>query len=647
MNRDKRGISQRIFIITAIILVLIFCFILKKWMESVMPETGSTMALQLIAAFAGLLMLLILGTIIVFRVESRAKEEEISRVIRAAEDKANRAKSDFLANMSHEIRTPINAILGMNEMVMRETEKESIRGYSKKIQNASQALLSLINDILDFSKMESGSIEIEEGEYQLQTLVDDAVNIIQPKAEQKDLLFLTKVDRGLPEVLLGDEVRIRQVLVHILKNAVKYTKKGKVTFVVSGMVDKDNRIAEMKFKITDTGVGIRRADLPDLFKKFERADLVKNRSIEGTGLGLSISYQLIQKMNGHIEAESVYGEGAEFTVFLPQKIVSMDASDMPARSKAEQDGASSEEYLLAEGAEILLVDDNEVNLFVVQNLLERTKARVTKCSSGKECLKMMQKKHFDLIFLDHMMPEIDGIETVQISREMKNNKCMDTPMIALTANAVTGARDIYVKEGFQDYLSKPVNGGQLEEILRKYLPEELCRVERKPEATDSDKKADEDVQKDGQEIKKEHHSNMAVIEIVPSSKSSKAAEKLSYLDLEMGVEYSGGDEEMYREFLAMFCDVKAENESKIEEKYREADWKQYVTLVHALKSSSLTIGAVILSEAAKALEFEGKKYLDGDGSKEPEYILSHHKEVMELYEKTCKEGQEWLKRNTF
>lgn len=260
---------------------------------------------------------------------------------------------------------------------------------------------------------------------------------------------------------------------------------------------------------------------------------------------------------------------------------------------------------------------------------------------------MMQKKHFDLIFLDHMMPEIDGIETVQISREMKNNKCMDTPMIALTANAVTGARDIYVKEGFQDYLSKPVNGGQLEEILRKYLPEELCRVERKPEATDSDKKADEDVQKDGQEIKKEHHSNMAVIEIVPSSKSSKAAEKLSYLDLEMGVEYSGGDEEMYREFLAMFCDVKAENESKIEEKYREADWKQYVTLVHALKSSSLTIGAVILSEAAKALEFEGKKYLDGDGSKEPEYILSHHKEVMELYEKTCKEGQEWLKRNTF
>lgn len=647
MNRDKKGISQRIFIITAIILVLIFCFILKKWMESVMPETGSTMALQLIAAFAGLLMFLILGTIIVFRVESRAKEEEITRVIRAAEDKANRAKSDFLANMSHEIRTPINAILGMNEMVMRETEKESIRGYSKKIQNASQALLSLINDILDFSKMESGSIEIEEGEYQLQTLVDDAVNIIQPKAEQKDLLFLTKVDRGLPEVLLGDEVRIRQVLVHILKNAVKYTKKGKVTFVVSGTVDKDNRIAEMKFKITDTGVGIRRADLPDLFKKFERADLVKNRSIEGTGLGLSISYQLIQKMNGYIEAESVYGEGAEFTVFLPQKIVSMDASDMPARSKAEQDGASSEEYLFAEGAEILLVDDNEVNLFVVQNLLERTKARVTKCSSGKECLKMMQKKHFDLIFLDHMMPEIDGIETVQISREMKNNKCMDTPMIALTANAVTGARDIYVKEGFQDYLSKPVNGGQLEKILRKYLPEELCRVERKPEATDSDKKVDEDARKDRQETKKEHHSNMAVIEIVPSSKSAKAAEKLSYLDLEMGVEYSGGDEEMYREFLAMFCDVKAENGRKIQEKYSESDWKEYVTLVHALKSSSLTIGAVILSEAAKALELEGKKYLDGDGSKEPEYILSHHKEVMDLYEKTCREGQEWLKRNTF
>lgn len=645
MNRNKRGIGQRIFIIVVIVLALIFCFILKKWVETVTPEAGSTIALQMIAAFAGLLLLLILGMIIFLRVESRAKEEEISRVIRATEDKANRAKSDFLANMSHEIRTPINAILGMNEMVMRETEKDSIRGYSKKIQNASQALLSLINDILDFSKMESGCIEIEEGEYELQTLVNDAVNIIQPEAEQKDLLFLSKVDRGLPKVLSGDEVRIRQVLVHILKNAVKYTKEGKIIFVVSGNVDKDNNMVELKFKITDTGVGIRRADLPDLFKKFERADLVKNRNIEGVGLGLSISYQLMQRMGGHIEAESVYGEGSEFTVTLPQKIVNMDSSDAPSRNMAERDGMSSGEYLLAEGAEILLVDDNEVNLFVVQNLLERTKAHVTKCSSGKECLQMMKKKHFDLIFLDHMMPELDGIEIVQISREMKNNKCLDTPMIALTANAVSGARDIYVKEGFQDYLSKPVNGGQLEEILRKYLPEELYRVEKKPEVAETDKKADEDVAGDRQKTKKEHHSNMAVIEIVPSSKSSKEVEKLDFLDIETGVEYSGGDEEMYREFLTMFCDVKAENERKIQESYEQSDWKQYVTLVHALKSSSLTIGGVILSEAAKALELEGKKYLDGDGSEVPEYILSHHKEVMDLYEKSCKEGQEWLKKN--
>lgn len=645
MNRDKRGISQRIFIIIAIVLVLIFCFILKSWVESVMPETGSTIALQLMAAFAGLLLLLILGMSIFLRLEHRAKEEEISRVIRATEDKANRAKSDFLANMSHEIRTPINAILGMNEMVMRETEKDNIREYSKKIQNASQALLSLINDILDFSKMESGCIEIEEGEYGLQTLVDDVVNNIQPKAEQKDLLFLSKVDRGLPKVLSGDEVRIRQVLVHILKNAVKYTKEGKVIFVVSGTVDKDNNMVQLKFKITDTGVGIRRADLPGLFKKFERADLVKNRSIEGVGLGLSISYQLMQKMGGDIEAESVYGEGSEFTVTLPQKIVSMDSLDVPSRNKSERGGVSSEEYLLAEGAEILLVDDNEVNLFVVQNLLERTKARVTKCSSGKECLKLMQKRHFDLIFLDHMMPELDGIETVKISREMKNNKCLDTPMIALTANAVTGAKDSYVKEGFQDYLSKPVNGKQLEEILQKYLPEELCKVKKRTEATDSDEKSDENIPKNRLETKKERHSNMAVIEIVPSSKSSKEVEKLAFLDIEMGVEYSGGDEEMYREFLAMFCDVKAENERKIQESYGQSDWKQYVTLVHALKSSSLTIGAVTLSEAAKAIELEGKKYLDGDGSEVPEYILSHHKEVMDLYEKSCKEGQEWLKKN--
>lgn len=644
MNRDKKGIRQRVIIIVTIVLALAFCFILKKWMESVMPESGTVIALQLIAAFACLLLLIILGMIFFFRIESGAKEEEITRVIRATEEKANRAKSDFLANMSHEIRTPINAILGMNEMIMRETEKDSIREYSRKIQNASHALLSLINDILDFSKMESGNIEIEEGEYHLQTLVDDTVNIIQPKAEQKELLFLCRVDRNLPEVLLGDEVRIRQVLVHILKNAVKYTKAGKVMLVVSGTVDKDNSMVELKFKITDTGVGIRRADLPDLFKKFERADLVKNRTIEGVGLGLSISYQLMQKMNGHIEAESTYGVGSEFTVTLPQKIVSMDSSDMPSQSAAERGGLSSEEYLLAEGAEILLVDDNEVNLFVVQNLLERTKARVTKCSSGKECLKMMQRQHFDLIFLDHMMPELDGIETVQISQEMKNNKCTDTPMIALTANAVAGARDIYVKEGFQDYLSKPVNGGQLEDILQKYLPKELCKVAKKPKVPGAEKKADENTQKVRQETKNERHSKMAVIEIVPTG-GTKAEDNPSLLDIATGIEYSGGDEEMYHEFLAMFCDVKPENGKRIEERYAESDWKQYVTLVHALKSSSLTIGAVTLSEAAKALEAEGKKFLDGDGGETPEYIMSHHKEVMDLYEDTCKEGREWLKKN--
>ncbi|MDY3908660.1 MAG: ATP-binding protein [Eubacterium sp.] len=611
----------------------------------------------------GLLVLLLIAVFIhVIFAEGKAKEDQAKEVAQITVQESNRAQSDFLANMSHEIRTPINAIMGMNEMVLRETKDENIRSYAHNIQNASQALLSLINGVLDFSKIEAGRMEIIENEYRLHTLVNDVVDTIQVKADQKDLLFLARVDRNLPDVLCGDEGRIRQIVDNILNNAVKYTKEGKVLFVVSGTVDEETNTVELKFSVSDTGVGIRRADLPKLFRNFERLDLIKNRSIEGIGLGLPISYQLVQMMKGKLEVESTYGEGSEFTVTIPQKIIDMEPiGDFRKDHPDESEGSSAGGHLIAENAEILVVDDNEMNLFVVQNLLKRTKVRVSICHSGKECLQMMQRKHYDVIFLDHMMPELDGIETMKISHTLKNNKCSDTPIIALTANAIVGVREMYINEGFDDYLSKPVNGMQLEDMLRKYLPEEKQQITENNDEVEEEKPITdtEDLARQRRALGTDrvYSSNVSVIEILPpgggnvttddNTASQPKEPEQTYLDVEVGIEYSGGDKEMYKEFLAMFCDMKTENDRRIMQSFDARDWKNYVTQVHALKSTSLTVGATRLSEEAKALEMAGKKFLEQEDSDVPGYILAHHEEVMELYNNTNKEAQEWLNKNGY
>ena len=575
---------------------------------------GITYIVALVLWVFGLLLVLFVIVIIYLLVaEEKAKESEELRQAKTLADKANQAKTDFLANMSHEIRTPINAVMGMNEMILRETDNKNIQGYAFKIQSASKTLLSLINDILDLSKIEAGKMEIVEEEYQFSTVLYDVVNMIQIKAEEKKLDFVVKVDEKIPDSLMGDAVRIRQILVNLLSNAVKYTKEGSVCLSVA--VDNlDGKEVVLKASIKDTGIGIRQEDIDKLFHSFERVEESDTHKIEGTGLGLAITSELVQLMNGRIEVESEYGKGSVFTVCLPQQIECMDAIGDFSKKYREFTGSLQkyQQSFTAPEAEILVVDDNDMNLFVVEKLLEKTEVRITKCTSGQNCLELAAEKHFDVILLDHMMPQMDGIETLHRLKEIKNSPCKETPVIALTANAILGAKDMYLKEGFHDYLSKPIEGSQLEKILRKYLPEEKVLLSDMIE---------EDISKGDEEQT-----------MTEQTETKQCMEEVDLFDVNTGLMYCGGSQDIYKEFLKIYCDGYEEKSQQLEDYYVQADWENYAIKVHALKSTSLSIGAVALSELAASLEKAGK-------SGEVSYIHSHHAEAMKLYEEVVKEGK--------
>ena len=352
-------------------------------------------------------------------------------------------------------------------MLFRSKEG-NIREYAKNIEYASKSLLSLINDILDFSKIESGKMEIVKGEYELSSFLMNIVSMAQVKAEAKKLKFCTEIDENLPVMLYGDEVRVRQVIENMLSNAVKYTGAGCVTLAVSPLVEDG---FSLKISVRDTGIGIQKEDLEKLFKDFERLDLHRNRSVQGTGLGLAITKRLTEQMGGKISVESIYGEGSCFTVVIPQQVRDAraigDFRETYHKYLAEE--TKEKESFTAPGAKVLVVDDNTMNLLVAEKLLARTKVQVTACQSGKECLEWMRREYFDVILLDHMMPEMDGVETLAKCRELTDNLCADTPVIALTANAIAGAREEYIRAGFHDYLSKPIEPKCLEEMLQKYI----------------------------------------------------------------------------------------------------------------------------------------------------------------------------------
>ena len=516
-------------------------------------------------------------------------EAKLLKLEKSAADSANKAKSDFLADMSHEIRTPINAVLGMNEMILRESEDEQIIEYASNIKSAGTTLLSIINNILDFSKIEDGKMTLVPVEFDVAELIGNLVNSIYERARAKDLEFNVDIDRSVPSKLFGDDVRISQVIMNLLTNAVKYTESGSVTLSIRKLDQRKGNV-DLRIEVTDTGIGIKDEDLDKLFKSFERIEERRNRHIEGTGLGLSIVNKLLAMMNTRLDVDSKYSIGSTFGFDLNLKVVDPEPiGDYEERRKAHMKNMEKTEHLYAPKAKVLVTDDNGMNLKVATNFLKIFGITPVTCSSGKETIELLKTDKFDIVFLDHMMPLMDGIETLKILKE--DHLVDDTVVIALTANAVVGAEEQYLNAGFDGYLSKPIIIKDVEKTLRTFLPANVI----------------------------ESGSSEHVEPINPSKPAPVSVDKARSLGLnvEAAIEYSCGEEDLYIELLTDYA-KNAEDKCDTLASYIENNsLANYRILIHSLKSSSKMIGADELSALAKDLE-------DASARNDEEYVKSHH-----------------------
>lgn len=420
---------------------------------------------------------LLTSVLLLFQNNLYEEENKLSIQQKKEIEELNQAENHFFSSMSHEIRTPINTIIGLNEMILREAISEEVSENARNIQGASKLLLTLINDILDLSKIKSGKMEIINVSYETGKLFSEIVNMIWIKAKEKGLDFRLKVDASIPSMLCGDEVRIKQVLINLLNNAVKYTNEGSI--ILSARCERLglNRV-RVWYSVEDTGQGVKKENIPYLFNAFRRVDEEKNRHIEGTGLGLSIVRQLVELMGGEISVNSVYTKGSTFIVTLEQDIVDdkeLGVFTLDSRVKSHE-GEQYRQSFEAPEAHLLIVDDNEMNLMVAQKLLSDTKIQIDTALSGAECLKLTQLSHYDGILMDHLMPEMDGIECFHALRTQPGGLCQDVPVVALTANAGSDNQLLYRKEGFSGYLAKPVSGALLEAAVLSILPKELVNL---------------------------------------------------------------------------------------------------------------------------------------------------------------------------
>ncbi len=685
------------FLISAIICITSMVILARFKIDESNP-LHAYILMNVVLSLAAILFLFFATTAILRR--SRLERAERNQLIDRSERAivASEAKSSFLSSMSHEIRTPINVVLGMNEMILRESSDDSIVEYASNIENAGKTLLALINSILDFSKIEEGKMEIVPVEYETRSMINNLVVSISERAAKKGLNFIVEVDGGLPSRLFGDDVRLSQVIMNLLTNAVKYTERGHVCLTIRGEKMEADSIAVF-VSVEDTGIGIRQGDMGRLFESFERLDEVKNHSIEGTGLGMSIVTGLLQMMGSKINVNSVYGNGTTFSFTVEQKIVDATPMGDYAKSPVERRRRPVKEAFSAPTASVLVVDDNEMNLKVAKNLLRLFDISPDMVASGRDCIVQMRARHYDVVFLDHMMPKMDGMETLRTLQESALIP-EDTVMVALTANAVMGAKEQYVGAGFDAYLSKPIEVGELGDLLKTYLPADMVSM-RKEEEDGAGGKADggqtvaisagskgrdgaDEKDGDGAAEKGEDGDvflEFAAVEDGEDGAAEKgggdgdafleveavedgdgedgidgdgAAEKGSGdgdaflefaavedgdgedgaallsalsecgLDTESAMDYCAWDVDMYLDLLDMYVKSCSEKAGNLGDFYEAGDWKEYQVLIHAIKTTSRTIGATALSEQAFSLE-QASEQMD------VAFIRANHEPFLKAY----------------
>ena len=523
--------------------------------------------------------------------QKREYEAKILQLEKAAADTANKAKSDFLADMSHEIRTPINAVLGMNEMILRESKDEQILEYSTNIKSAGNTLLSIINNILDFSKIEDGKMTLVPAEFDTAEFITNLVNTISERARAKGLEFVTEIDESVPSKLYGDDVRISQIVMNLLTNAVKYTERGSVTLRMKNNGITDGSV-KLRVEVSDTGIGIKDEDLSKLFESFKRIEEKRNRHIEGTGLGISIVCKLLAMMDSKLEVESQYAIGSTFGFNLKLRVTDPEPVGKYEEKRKSVLSHEEEAHIYAPKARILVTDDNGMNLKVAINFMKIFGITPVTCSSGAETIELMRQEKFDIVFLDHMMPNMDGIETLKVLKD--EDLLGGAVVIALTANAVVGAEAQYLSAGFDGYLSKPITVNDIEKTLKKYLPAGVI----------------------------ENGASEA-----PGVKSSKLSlDKLRALGLNVdaALVYTCNDEDFYMELLTDYAESAADKCHDLSAYLENGDIKNYEILVHSLKSASKTVGADGVSEQARALE-------EASRNKDMSFVNEHHGAFVESF----------------
>lgn len=707
------GVPEIMFIAVGFSILILFFHLFVR--ENTIPLENGIDVYRLIVQMASLFVVELVTYYMVKR--NNDMNQENKEVIEELKN-AERSKSDFMANISHEIRTPVNTVCGMSEMILREDITESVRENTFNIQTAGRNLLSIISDVLDYSELEYGKMELVEEPYNLTSIINDVINMAIAQKDSKNIEIIVDCDAKIPYTLMGDEQKLRRVILCFVNNAIKFTEAGCVTIVFSAR--KEEYGINLVVKVKDTGIGIEEENLEKLFSSFNQVDTKRNRQEGGIGIGLAISKKIISKMGGFISVKSTLGKGSEFQFVVPQKVVDdrpmiavrnkekiniivyidtekyqfaqirddymHNISHMIAglevrchtcrnlnefkrrmekefythafitvdeykedkeyfdeisnqlvvallqnRENVEKPGGNikmvykpyyvlsiasllngeysmqrpdSNYYLekkfIAPEASVLVVDDNLMNLKVVEGLLRPYKIKVFVATSGKECLSKLNSMRYDIIFMDHMMPEMDGVETAHNIRAKAGAYFQNVPIVALTANAIGGAREMFLEEGFQEYVAKPIELSHLERVLRKYIPKD--KIIRMDDAAATSEEVTE------------------VIE----------PETTLRINRRKGLQYCGGNEEDYKEILQVYLSTGLQKIREIRETYKKEDWKNYTILVHALKSTSTGIGATELGEMAKELELAGKE-------ENISYIQAHHREVMHEYEEVLLE----------